>query len=252
MNNKSKTMKLIIAAILASTLVCGAEFEMEIVVNGKPVKEFSHAGKSFVEGLPDSAFTIKLKNNTAQRALFVPSVDGLSAIDGQPAKEEGGGYVVGPGSSYEIVGWRTSLEEARKFVFAEKKSGQTYTEKTGHGTENCGTVSVKVFKEKTHWTPFLNTITVPCDSSVNWNTTTSTLSVNTSGNMNVSAVSSTGFDLGTKMGTTQQSIVKEVEFEKSKESTELTVYYASLSGLVSLGVDVYPKAFAQVFCKPVE
>ena len=96
------------------------QFELFILVNGKKVREYYHDGKIFIEGKKGSEFTLKFKNNSYQRVLFVPSIDGLSVIDGKEASKNSGGYIVDALRSIEIKGWRTSLDDVASFIFDEK------------------------------------------------------------------------------------------------------------------------------------
>jgi hypothetical protein len=122
-------------------------FELSIEIEGgrKRLPEYGHKGKTFVEGRRGYPYQIKFRNSRAERVLVVPSVDGLSVIDGKPATPEASGYIVQAYSSLTISGWRTSMSEIRQFEFSEKSG--SYAGKT-EGQLNCGIIAVQVFGEK--------------------------------------------------------------------------------------------------------
>lgn len=127
-------------------------FELSVAINrdgrATPLREFGHNGNTYIESRDGQKFTIKFKNNRAHRVLIVPSIDGLSVLEGTPATPQSRGYIVPAYSSIEIKGWRTSLEDINEFVFERKDSGKTYAEGTSNDTANCGVIGVKVFAEK--------------------------------------------------------------------------------------------------------
>ena len=102
--------------------------------------------KLMLRGEIGREFTLQFKNNTADRVLARFSVDGLSVLDGKSADKDSSGYICDAYSSIEIAGWRTSLEEVRKFEFSSK--GKSYAGKTTDNTTNCGVIGVQVYSEK--------------------------------------------------------------------------------------------------------
>ncbi len=121
------------------------QYEIEVLVNGKPVKEYPHQDKTYVEGRAKTEFTLKLRNNSSERVVMVPSIDGVSVMDGAKAGFNSRGYIVDAYSAVTIDGWRTSLSEVAKFVFDSK--GESYAQKQGNGG-NQGVIGLAVFKEK--------------------------------------------------------------------------------------------------------
>ena len=125
-------------------------FELSVAVPSHggftKIKEYGLDGRTFIEGREGKPFSILFKNNTPQRVLAVPSVDGISALDGNPATEQSRGYIVAGYSSIEIKGWRTSLENVAQFVF-EKKSGSYAAKGEVANDSSCGVIAVKVFDE---------------------------------------------------------------------------------------------------------
>jgi hypothetical protein len=253
------------------------QYKMDVLCDGQPLRQFAHNGKAFVQGVTESPFVIHFENNSGGRVLVVPSVDGLSALDGSKATPESGGYVVPAHDKLDLKGWRISLEQVKQFVFATKASGETYADKVTGDTANCGVISLRVIPEKPTpppspfvgnpiWIPLTTTngrlILDASGTSVLYNasgtvvSTCNALCSTAEGVSSVQVSNTSSFDLGTKMGATAQSIVHEISFERDSTSEDLTVYYASLNGLRDLGVDmrIYPEAFGynetvSKFCK---
>lgn len=120
-------------------------YELEVLVNGKPLPEYFHDFKSYVEGKKDSVFTIRLRNNSGERVLFVPTVDGLSVLDGKDGSFSSGGYIVSAYNSMVVDGWRLSDHKVAEFYFSSPED--SYRERKNKGN-NLGSIGVAVFREK--------------------------------------------------------------------------------------------------------
>ena len=129
-----------------------SSFEASILVNGRPVTEVKHEGNTYIEGRKGTEYALFFRNNSPKRVLVVPSVDGMSVIDGELASLQSGGYVVGPRDSITIPGWTVSHGEAAAFVFHAQDSAyrdeRTYAEETGKSQNNQGVIGFLVFEEK--------------------------------------------------------------------------------------------------------
>ena len=254
------------------------QFELFILVNGKKVREYYHDGKIFIEGKKGSEFTLKFKNNSYQRVLFVPSIDGLSVIDGKEASKNSGGYIVDALRSIEIKGWRTSLDDVASFIFDEKINSYVNKKSKNGNTMNCGVIGGRVFSEKTYYD-----YTITCSSTTTnpyWKylpyttcnaqsqSQTKTHNVNVKylnaqlyDNMNMQSIYTTDrspnpdFNLGTKFGQKQESKVEAKSFETDQILTELVIYYTDRQGLLKAGINIenkdkiYPTPFLD-FCEP--
>ena len=177
-----------------------SNFEFEVLVNGRGVKEYYHKGSNYIEAKEGSRFSLKMRNNSGHRVLFVPTVDGLSIMSGKEASFSSRGYVVGAYDSLTIDGWRTSDDKVAEFFFSSPKgSYATKMDKEG----NLGVIGCAVFKEKVkepeviikkeyipmpypsypsypHWHSWPNTIPCYCGNGTAGITSTST---NTMGNL---------------------------------------------------------------------
>jgi hypothetical protein len=121
-------------------------YELSVKINGSKLPEYGSHGKTYIRGEVGREFTLHFRNNTADRVLARFSVDGLSVLDGKSAEKDSSGYLCDAYSSIEIAGWRTSLDEVRKFEFSTK--GKSYAGKTTDSTTNCGVIGVQVYSEK--------------------------------------------------------------------------------------------------------
>ena len=79
-------------------------YELEVLINGKAAKEYGHDGKFYIEGREGTRFSIRIKNNSYARKLFVPTIDGLSVMNGEEGDFESSGYIVQGYGSITIDG----------------------------------------------------------------------------------------------------------------------------------------------------
>ncbi len=97
------------------------QYEVRVLIKGRPITEYTHNGQVFIEGRDGSNFEIEFKNLTPNRVEAVLSVDGLSIIDGKDAGPLSSGYVVGPHETIRIPGWKLTDEQVAAFQFAGKR-----------------------------------------------------------------------------------------------------------------------------------
>lgn len=125
-------------------------FELSVAVPSKhgtsKIPEYGHKGLTFVEGRLDQPYTIKLRNDSAQRVMALLSIDGLNVIDGEPCTPASRGYIIPAYTTVDIDGWRTSLAEIRRFKFEGKAA--SYAKSMTGEVQNCGIISAKFFSEK--------------------------------------------------------------------------------------------------------
>lgn len=123
-----------------------ANYEIDILVNKKPIKKFYHNGDTFIEGRKGSKFEIQFTNNTWNPIEVVISVDGLSVIDGKPSGVTSEGYLVPARDNIIIPGWRLNNNSVAEFMFNDKE--RSYSNLTGQGKSNAGVIGFMIFKEK--------------------------------------------------------------------------------------------------------
>lgn len=121
-----------------------SSYEVEILINGKPAKEYRHEDKVYIEGRQGTRFSIKIRNNSFSRKLFVPTVDGLSVMNGEEGSYKSSGYIVKGYDSITIDGWRTSDKDVAEFFFSSPEG--SYRKEMDKGN-NIGMIGVAVFDE---------------------------------------------------------------------------------------------------------
>jgi hypothetical protein len=105
-----------------------------------------HGGRRFVVGSEGSDYSIVVKNLCKSRLELVMSVDGLDVIDGKPASYAKRGYVIAPGETLEIKGWRTSPDRVARFRFSTVAGSYANLRHGDH--RNVGVIGIAVFDEK--------------------------------------------------------------------------------------------------------
>ena len=109
------------------------------------------SGRYYVEASAGSRYAIVLQNQTRERLGVVVTVDGLNVISGERA---GGGermYVLDPWGSTTVRGWRTSLQDVRRFTFVDERS--SYAARSGKANGRMGWIEVKAFRERWRSSP---------------------------------------------------------------------------------------------------
>jgi hypothetical protein len=105
-----------------------------------------HGGRRFVVGSEGSDYSIVVKNLCKSRLELVLSVDGLDVIDGKAAAYAKRGYVIAPGETLEIKGWRTSPDRVARFRFSTVAGSYANLRHGDH--RNVGVIGLAVFDEK--------------------------------------------------------------------------------------------------------
>lgn len=254
-----------------------SNYEVEVVVNGKPVDEYLHEGKMYIEGKEKSEFSIKIKNNGHARIVAVPTVDGLSVMDGEVASTNSRGYIIDGYGTITIDGWRTSDEKVAKFFFTSpEKSYAEVSEKGG----NVGVIGVAVFEEKDknpivvhHYYEEIKPIKVypvnpwpynPWYGGGTYTLSGSGFSTSVSASYSVQSASIgdgqlTNQAVGTGFGDEKNAPVTTVSFDrKDSPSAMFEIFYNTREQLKKMGIEfkktvyVTPSAFPadNGYCKP--
>lgn len=106
----------------------------------------SYYGRRLVAGEKGSTYSIFVKNHSKSTLEIVASVDGLDVKDGKPASFSKRGYLVDPGRSLEIDGFRTSYESVAEFKFSSVSN--SYANLRHGDTRNVGVIGLAVFTQK--------------------------------------------------------------------------------------------------------
>lgn len=142
-------------AALASAVAGGAHANIGAGANqvfislldeyGQSLPAYHVGGRAYVLGQPGRRYSIRIDNRSAYRFEAVVSVDGLDVVDGREASLSKRGYIVGPGGSTTIEGFRTSTSEVAAFRFGAV--GSSYAAQTTGSARNVGVVGVALFAE---------------------------------------------------------------------------------------------------------
>ena len=102
--------------------------------------------RRFVIGKEGLDYSLVIRNLCRSRLELVLSVDGLDVMDGKAASMSKQGYVIAPGETLEIKGWRTSPGNVAKFRFSSVSGSYANLRHGEH--RNVGVIGLAVFDEK--------------------------------------------------------------------------------------------------------
>lgn len=121
-------------------------FELDVLVDGRPLNEYYSRGRTYVEALQGAEYELRLRNNSAERVAVALSVDGLNTIDARHTSAwNASKWVIEPYQTITITGWQMSSERARRFYFTNERD--SYGAKLGQ-TANLGVISAVFFRER--------------------------------------------------------------------------------------------------------
>lgn len=121
-------------------------FDLEVLVNGRPVTEYSARGKTYIEAIQNAEYELRLRNPSAGRVAVALSVDGLNTIDARHTSAwNASKWVIEPYQTITISGWQMSSERARRFYFTNERD--SYGAKLGQ-TANLGVISAVFYRER--------------------------------------------------------------------------------------------------------
>jgi hypothetical protein len=123
-----------------------APYSIEILDEmGMPVTAYHHRGRTYVLGHAGERYVVRVTNPTPQRIEALISIDGLDAVDGEPADMRKRGYVIQPYGELRVEGFRVSTEQVASFRFSSV--GNSYAGRKGKA-RNVGVIGVAIFEEQ--------------------------------------------------------------------------------------------------------
>jgi hypothetical protein len=126
-------------------------FELDVLVDGRPLNEYYSRGRTYVEALQGAEYELRLRNNSADRVAVALSVDGLNTIDARHTSAwNASKWVIEPYQTITITGWQMSSERARRFYFTNERD--SYGAKLGQ-TANLGVIAAVFFRERSRPVP---------------------------------------------------------------------------------------------------
>ena len=217
-------------------------FQLEVLVNGRPVAEYYARGRTYVEAIQGAEYELRVRNSSPDRVAVALSVDGLNTIDARHTSASNASkWVIEPYQTITISGWQMSTERARRFYFTNERD--SYGAKLGQ-TANLGVISAVFFRERRRIRP----VTPPSpiyrdrDSSEQSARAQETPSSKSSGTGtardNRAAVPMPEEDYAaTGIGRSVRHDVRWVNMDlESNAAAEVTVRYEYYSALLRLGV----------------
>lgn len=120
-----------------------------VEIDGRPAGLFpapDGSDRYYVEAREGARYAVRLANRTGERVGVTLVVDGLNAISGQRDAGRGRMYVLDPWQRATIRGWRTSLEEVRRFTFVDERA--SYAARSGKANDKMGWIEVAVYRER--------------------------------------------------------------------------------------------------------
>jgi hypothetical protein len=131
--------------------VHGRLVDVQVEVEGRDVPLYpspSWDGRRYFEASRGREYSVVLRNTTGQRVAVLVAVDGLNVISGQRSALGNGEamYVLDPYGNTTIRGWRTSLDDVRRFVFVDEE--RSYATRSGQANSDLGWIRVIAFRER--------------------------------------------------------------------------------------------------------
>ncbi|HEY7742411.1 MAG TPA: hypothetical protein VIA19_05125 [Burkholderiales bacterium] len=216
-----------------------------------------HEGRHYVVGKPGNEYQVRVRNRTGGDILSVVSVDGVNAVSGETAAWHQTGYILGPQQSFDVKGWRKSLERVAAFFFTELPN--SYAARTGR-PDNVGVIGVAVFRRKVEPAARIEQLPprsepaagdredspypAPADAASSSSApqqareSAAARLITPDGQRSMKSPS-----LGTGHGRAQTSRVQYARFERATERPEevIAIHYDTYSNLVALGVIRAPR-----------
>lgn len=110
------------------------------------LKNVHSGGKRFVEGREGKDYALVVKNLAHSKLEVVLSVDGLDVLDGKPGSVKKRGYIIEPGKTLVVKGFRKSDDAVAAFNFSSVRD--SYTSLSNQGTRNVGVIGMAIYTQK--------------------------------------------------------------------------------------------------------
>lgn len=221
----------------------GALVDVQVRVEGETLPLYFKPGTSdrhYFQAFRGRNYALVLTNNTSQRVGVVVAVDGLNVVNGDRSSlsRHEPMYVLDPHESATIRGWRTSLNEVRKFVFVDEE--RSYAERTGQANGDMGWIRVVSFREKQPLSWFRNEGRVRRDLDER-SATPESAAPPSAAKPQAESFRGNGptadANPGTGWGERSRDRVRETEFEAVRQATDhLVLRYEYAAGLRALGI----------------
>jgi hypothetical protein len=126
--------------------IVAPRFEVDVLVDGRPLPEFDARGRTYVEALRGEEYEIRLRNRSSDWVAVALSVDGLNTIDASRTSPwNASKWVIEPHQTITISGWQMDSDHARRFYFTTERD--SYAAKLGVKA-NLGVISAVFYRER--------------------------------------------------------------------------------------------------------
>ncbi len=134
----------------AHNAVEGNVVDVLVKVDGANAPLFFKPGttdRHYFQAYQGRNYSLVVRNTTGRRTGVVISVDGLNVVNGERSSlnRHEQMYVLDAWETAEIQGWRSSLQDVRRFVFVDEQ--RSYAERTGQANGDMGWIRVAAFRE---------------------------------------------------------------------------------------------------------
>lgn len=213
---------------------------LAIQSRGRNVPLWEYRGRYGVAGTPGEEFSVYLYNPGPGTKKFVVTLDGVNVIDGSRGSSRGLGYILQPGQSEVIRGWRDGNYH-RRFVFDWK--GRDVATMLGQAG-NQGTLGLAVWDGYVHRGNEIAAAPggrqAPAPTQQPMRQSDAPASRSSRGGAQASPN-----DLGVGQGQSEFNPIRRVEFRATDLVAQMSLFYATLPALQHVGaqrVDGAPPA----------
>lgn len=244
----------LVALLSAPAAAVGTLAEVTVYdrAQGRVMPVYRHDGRFYVVGKPGNEYRIRVQNRTQEEILAVVSVDGVNAVSGETAAWDQTGYVLSSYQSYDIAGWRKSMQRVAAFFFTQHDN--SYATRTGR-PDNVGVIGVAVFSKKAQPAAVVPRPRMqrdePADSPFPSSADEAPSVANAAGRSERAAESDAASrfapqpekKLGTGHGRSQSAPVTYTNFERASPTPRevIAIHYDTYQNLVALGVIRAPR-----------
>ena len=209
-------------------------FELDVLVNGRPLAEYYARSRTYVEALQGAEYELRVRNSSPDRVAVALSVDGLNTIDARHSSAwNASKWVIEPYQTITISGWQMSSERARRFYFTNERD--SYGAKLGQ-TANLGVISAVFFKERRRIVPLTPPYPITRDKSKSEQSSKSQSGEAARDNRAAAPLRDDDY-AATGIGRNVHHDVRWVDMElESRPAGEVTIRYEYYSALLRLGV----------------
>ena len=209
-------------------------FELDVLVNGRPLAEYYARSRTYVEALQGAEYELRVRNSSPDRVAVALSVDGLNTIDARHSSAwNASKWVIEPYQTITISGWQMSSERARRFYFTNERD--SYGAKLGQ-TANLGVISAVFFKERRRIVPLTPPYPITRDKTESEQSAKSRSGEAARDNRAAAPLRDDDY-AATGIGRNVHHDVRWVDMDlESRPAGEVTIRYEYYSALLRLGV----------------